>query len=365
MKILAIVPSIVDTNPGQRYRMEQWAPLLAKRGVQVTFAPFETSELNEILYQRGHVLRKVSAVAKGIMKRHLELQSVTNYDLVYVFREAALLGPAWFERRIAAAGVPIVFDFDDAIFVPYRSPANGYLSYLKFPTKTRTICRLAAHVMAGNSYLADYARQVNKHVSIVPSTVNLTEYSLNGKSSEKSVPVIGWTGSYSTVPHLNTLRSAFQQLAKRHRFRLRVIGAHDYTLPGVDVEAVPWRSQSEVDDLRPVDIGIMPVPDDRWSRGKCGMKALQYMGLGIATVCSPVGMNCDIIDDEANGLLAASREEWIAQLSRLLQDARLRARLGQAGRKTVEQRYSSAVHVPRVHQIMQEAVAANERNPLG
>src|SRR5690606_34966080 len=142
--------------PGQRFRIEQWEPLLAEQGIDITYAPFETPELREILYRSGHTLQKARLVVSGLWNRRLQLRSLREYDLVYVFREAALLGPAWFERS-AAATVPMIFDFDDAVFVPYRSPSNGCLSYLKFPAKTRAICRLATHVIAGNSYLADYA----------------------------------------------------------------------------------------------------------------------------------------------------------------------------------------------------------------
>lgn len=162
MKVLAIVPSLYDTSPGQRFRLEQWEPILKESGVTITYAPFETRELNEVLYRQGHVASKVAAVMSNMRRRRSELAAVEDYDLVYVFREAALLGPPWFERKIARSGVPMIFDFDDAIFVAYRSPSNGYLSYLKFPQKTAEICRLSTHVMAGNPYLAEYAGAQNE-----------------------------------------------------------------------------------------------------------------------------------------------------------------------------------------------------------
>jgi glycosyltransferase involved in cell wall biosynthesis len=276
---------------------------------------------------------------------------------VYLLREAALLGPPLFERRLARSGVPLVFDFDDAVFIPYVSHSNGYLSYLKFPGKTRTTCRLAAHVMAGNDYLANYARAVNPRVTIVPTTIDTEKYTVQPRlESENDVPVIGWSGSYSTAQHLSTLRGALKQLAQRERFRLRVIGAPGYQIEGVDVEALPWRSESEVADLRPFDIGIMPLPDDKWSRGKCGLKALQYMALGVPTICSPVGVNSEIIRDGHNGLLASSDDEWVEKLTRLLRSPEERARLGRAGRQTVEERYSAAVQAPRVLEILESVV---------
>jgi len=161
MRVLAIVPGIYDTSPGQRYRIEQWEPLLRERGVEITYEPFECNDLHSVVHRPGMLARKAQLVARSVVRRFDALKRVKNFDLVYIFREAALLGPPVFERLIHRSGVPVVFDFDDAIFVSYRSPSNGYLSYLKFANKTKTICRLSSHVMVGNPYLADYAKQVN------------------------------------------------------------------------------------------------------------------------------------------------------------------------------------------------------------
>lgn len=359
MRVLAIVPSIYDRNPSQRYRIEQWEPLLRERGVEIVYHPFEDEELNAVLYQAGNTMRKVGLVGRALVRRWQDLQAVREFDAVYILREAALLGPPWFERWIHGTGVPVIFDFDDAVFVPYVSPSNGYLSYLKFPGKTRTICRLAAHVMAGNEYLADYARAVNDHVTVIPTTVDTQKYTVERHAPPNDPPVIGWTGSHSTAQHLQTLGGALRRLAKEERFRLRVIGAPEFELEGVDVEVVAWRSETEVADLRSIDIGVMPLPDDRWSRGKCGMKALQYMGLGIPTVCSPVGVNSDIIRDDENGLLASTEDEWVEKLALLLRSAELRERLGRAGRATVETTYSAAVQAPRVFQIIESVVRSS------
>ena len=355
MKVLAIVPSVYDTSPGQRYRIEQWEPLLREEGVEITYAPFESPELNEVLYRSGMTLKKMSLVLPRFTDRLATLRTVKQFDLVYIFREAALLGPAVFERLIARSGIPVVFDFDDAVWVTYRSPSNGYLSYLKFAGKTKTICRLSAHVMVGNPYLASYAQQVNPNVTIIPSTIDTHKYQLR-KSEPTAVPVIGWTGSHSTVQHLDTLSGALRRLAKSHQFRLRVIGATTYQLPGIDVEAIKWRSDTEVADLYGIDIGVMPLPEDQWSKGKCGMKALQFMGLEIPTICSPVGVNTDIIKDNQNGFLAASEDEWVEKLGSLLNSAALRERLGKAGRATVEEKYSAKTQAPRVFEIFKSVL---------
>ena len=357
MRVLALMPALYDTSPGQRYRLEQWEPLLRERGVDITFASFEDEDLHALLYKRGMMRKKLQLVTRGLGRRLSLVRKAKNYDLVYILREAALLGPPVFERLIAQSGVPMVFDFDDAIFVSYRSPSNGYLSYLKFASKTKTICRIASHVMVGNPYLAEYARQVNDRVTVIPTTIDTEKYRVPERKQKSGPPVIGWTGSHSTVQHLDTMRGALKKLAERESFRLRVIGTPAYDCPPVDVEAMPWRAETELEDLSEIDIGMMPLPDDRWSKGKCGLKALQFMALGIPTICSPVGVNTDIIHDDQNGFIAATEDEWVEKLSRLLRSAELRQRLGQAGRATVEEKYSAITQTPRVYEIFKSVLS--------
>jgi glycosyltransferase involved in cell wall biosynthesis len=356
MRVLALMPAVYDTSPGQRYRLEQWEPFLRESGVEITYEPFECEELHSLLYKPGLLGQKLSLVTKGLSRRLSALKRAKNFDLVYIFREAALFGPAVLERLIHRAGLPIVFDFDDAIFVSYRSPSNGYLSYLKFASKTKTTCRLASHVMVGNPYLAEYARQVNDCVTVVPTTIDTDKYHIVRSKKNSEIPVIGWTGSYSTVQHLDVLRNALQTLAKSQRFTLRVIGTQNYQIEGVQVEAMKWRSETELEDLGVDDIGVMPLPDDDWSKGKCGLKALQFMALGIPTICSPVGVNTDIIHDGENGFLASSEKEWVEKLTRLIESKELRERLGKAGRLTVEQKYSARTQAPRVYEIFKSVL---------
>src|ERR1041385_454644 len=224
MRVLAIVPSLYDTSPGQRFRIEQWEPILKERGVEITYAPFSNEQLAALLYRQGHSASKLAGVTAGFARRFRLLSSVRQFDAVYIFREAALFGPPVFESLIKRTKIPIVFDFDDAIFVSYRSPSNGYLSYLKFAAKTSKICGMAAHVMVGNPYLADYSKRFNPNVTVIPTTIDLNRYQVREPDRTQEYLVIGWTGSFSTVQHLDTLRGALQKLAQRERFKLGVIG---------------------------------------------------------------------------------------------------------------------------------------------
>jgi glycosyltransferase involved in cell wall biosynthesis len=214
--------------------------------------------------------------------------------------------------------------------------------------------------MVGNPYLAEFARQVNDNVTIIPTTIDTSKYK-PVKTRERNGPlVIGWTGSYSTVQHLDTMRGAIKKLSESESFRLRVIGTPSYNIEGVETEAMQWCAATELEDLSEIDIGMMPLPDDNWSKGKCGLKALQFMALGIPTICSPVGVNTDIIQDNENGLIADSEDEWVEKLQRLLKSRDLRERLGRAGRQTVEERYSAVAQAPRVFELLKSVVRDSE-----
>lgn len=312
-------------------------------------------ELNSILYKPGNYGRKASSMGGAMLRRAACLRHVREFDLVYVQRETALLGPAIFERWMRAMRVPYVFDFDDAVFLPNASDANRLFSFLKFPGKTATACRLAAHVMAGNDYLAEYAMRFNQRVTVVPTTIDTGKYQPARPRRESPRPQLVWTGSPTTVRYLESLAGVLRRVRERHDFTLRVIGAPRVSLPGIDIEMTPWTPETEATNLQGAWAGLMPVPDDAWARGKCGCKALQYMAVEVPAVCSPVGMNAQLIRDGENGLLASSEDEWVDKLSLLINSPELRRRLGRAGRETVKNWYSAEVQVPRVYQIFRSA----------
>jgi glycosyltransferase involved in cell wall biosynthesis len=351
MRLLAIVPSPRDINPGQRFRIEQWEPHLQRMGVEVTYEAFESERLRSILYEPGRPVRKMLLAAGSSARRCRSLMRASRFDLVYVFRESMPMGPALFERCLAGLKLPFVYDFDDAIYLPNASPANAWMARMKSPRKTGTICRLASHVMVGNQVLARFARRFSDRVTVVPTTIDICRFA-NGHRPVNPVPVIGWTGSHTTLPYLDGIHGALRKLSRARQFRFRIIGAANYGLEGVDVECVPWQATTEVDDLRGIDIGVMPLPDTEWTRGKCGLKALQYMALGIPAVCSPVGVNTEIVQHGVNGLLASTEDEWVDRLTGLLDCVDLRRRLGAAGRSTVERWYAADVQAPRVFDIL-------------
>lgn len=356
MRVLVLCPAPEGRSPGQRFRIEQWAAGLRGLGAHLEFEPFMSPELNTILYQPGKYRSKAKLTIEALLRRASCMRHIDEFDLVYVLREIALVGPALFERWLRAKDIPYVFDFDDAVFLRNTSEANSAFAALKCPGKTATACRLATHVMAGNDYLAKYARQFNDGVTVVPTTIDTDKFRPPEPIWETPKPLLVWTGSPTTVRYLELLRGALVRLRARHDFRLRIIGAPRASIPGIDVEMLPWRAETEALHLQGAWAGLMPVPDDAWARGKCGCKALQYMAVGVSAVCSPVGMNAQLIQDGVNGLLASSEVEWVEKLAQLINSSELRQRLGRSGRETVEDWYSAEVQVPRVYDIFASAL---------
>lgn len=352
IRVLSLVPYPLGRVPGQRYRIEQWAPRLEAEGVRLEFSSFLPEWAMDRLYRPGHLAAKTLATALGYARRVAELVARGKHDVVFVYREAALLGPAWIEALLARRA-PLVFDFDDAIFLRAASPANAWVARFKTVGKTEHICRVAAHVTVGNEFLADWARKRASTVSVVPTTIDTDAYTL-AERPVNARPVVGWSGSLTTAGYLRDLAPALRRLAERVDFELRVVGAV-VSIEGVRVACLPWSAVSEVDDLRPLDVGLMPLSDDEWSRGKCALKALQYMALGIPPVVSPVGANVDVVRDGVNGYHARNEEEWVARIASLLANPALRKRMGLAARRTVEETYSARAQAPRMAAVLRKA----------
>jgi glycosyltransferase involved in cell wall biosynthesis len=262
-----------------------------------------------------------------------------------VFREAALIGPAIYERLIAWSGKPLIFDFDDSIWSPNQAMNNGIFSRLHFFGKTSTLCRIATAVSAGSQFLADYARKRNPNTFVIPTSIELDDYPVIAEPESDEPFVICWTGSTSTLAHFEFAREALETLAARMPIAVKVICNQPPKRPiaGAEMRFVPWSAEGEARAVGESHVGIMPLHDDEVTRGKCGLKALQCMATGRPVVISPVGMNTELIRHGENGFLAATSEDYVEALTKLAQSKEMRARLGANARKTVEERYSGAI----------------------
>lgn len=341
IKIGALVPYPLNTVPGQRFRIEQWEPYLRGHGITVEMLPFAGPEFMRLLHQQGRQITKAFTLTSCFLQRLRLLAKLRKYDAIYLFRAASIVGPAALERLLPLLGCKVIFDFDDAIFRLHTSAANRYFGWLKFPGKTDSICRLSSHIMVGNAYLADYARQFNPNVSIIPTSIDTDQYQPGSRLKRvEGRVVVGWTGSSTSQTHLEWFAPVLRELIKLRDVEIRVISNREPVLPGIPYVWREWKPETEVEELKQFDLGIMPMPDDEWARGKCALKALQYMAVGIPTICAAVGANCEVIQHGENGMLAYTDEEWLISLSALIDSPLLRQRLGQAGRQTIEERYS-------------------------
>jgi len=295
------------------------------------------------------------------MRRGAVLAQARECDAIVIFREASMLGPAVFERLLARSGKPIIFDFDDAIWV-HRAGVNGWFTRLRFPGKTSTICQLASAVVVSNSYLAGYAGRWNNNVRVIPSTVDLDLFRLQPPLKQESPFVIVWTGSASTLSHLETARTAIERFGRMRKTVLRVICSRPpkRAFDGVDLQFVPWSAEGEATELGMSHVGIMPLPDDEYTRGKGGYKGLLYMAVGRPVVLSPVGVNVEIVQHGMNGMLAQTEDEWVGALEQLADSSALRARLAAAGRLSVQNGYSAAAGASAFARVVNEVV---EREP--
>lgn len=330
-----------DRSPSQRYRFEQYFDYLEENGLQCHLSYLINAADDQKLYLTGHYLAKLRIFLKSWLARLMDLRRINYYDFIFIQREAFMTGNTYFEKRLAKSGKPLIYDFDDAIWLLDENDANRRLAFLKNPGKIAKIIALSDQVVAGNNFLAEYAQQYNSNVTIIPTTIDTNRYVPVEKPASKKV-VIGWTGSFSTIKHFEDILPVLSQLKEKYGNKLsfEVIGDANYINETLGITGRKWQSATETDDLARFDIGIMPLPDNEWTRGKCGAKGLQYMGMGIATVMSPVGVNTEIIEDGVNGFLAATNNEWFDKLSRLIEQPDLRQKLGKAGRQTVENNYS-------------------------
>ncbi|HEX7014883.1 MAG TPA: glycosyltransferase family 4 protein [Cyclobacteriaceae bacterium] len=346
MKILFLIPYPPGESPSQRFRFEQYLSLLKDRGHTLRLTPFLPPHRWRLFYQRGHTVARIGMIVRGFLQRLGLLLSAAQYDRIFIHREAAPIGPPiieWFLAKVL--GKKIIYDFDDAIWLTDKESEASLERILRWRTKISSICRWSHRVSCGNEYLREYAHRFNPNAVLNPTTIdteglhNPSRLRVPGKPPDRLV--IGWTGSHSTLKYLYLLNDALVRVQQKFPATVLLVIADrppELNLPGVMFRK--WSTETEISDLMMTDIGIMPLPDDEWSKGKCGFKALQYMALGIPAVASAVGVNATIIRHMENGCLCSTDDEWVEVLEMLIANADLRQRVGSAGRQTVIEHYS-------------------------
>jgi glycosyltransferase involved in cell wall biosynthesis len=328
-------------GPSSRYRIYQYIPSLREAGIEVTVAPLLKEGWFRILSLQLPPLRAVLEALYSLLRifvRIREIFKVGKYDLYCFEHQAFPYVPVFLEWIAQKLNPNMILEFDDAI----------YLTFLH-KKKIPRLIRMSKHVIVGNAFLKDYALQFNPHVTVIPTVIDTDRYSPKRDYRFQGKINIGWVGLAYNLPYVQKLEETLQKLKKEiGDFKFTVICSKGLEIDGVDIMFKSWSYNNEIEDIRNLDIGIMPLADAEWAKGKCGLKILQYMACSVPVVASPVGVNNEIIKDGENGFLAAADKEWLEKLSLLACNEELRRVLGQKGRKTVEDYYSLEVWGPKV-----------------
>jgi glycosyltransferase involved in cell wall biosynthesis len=350
MRVL-VLPRYGRLGASSRLRFMQYFPWLANAGIDITVAPLFSDAYVAGLQNNS---RKPGDVMLAYAGRIKALLGSGSYDLIWIEKELLPWLPAWFEKILLPRRVPYVLDYDDAVFHYYDKHNNLIIRKL-LGSKHQTLMRSAALVVAGNAYLAEFARQSGaSRVEVIPTVIDLERYpaaSTIRMARNRAVPCIGWIGQRATASFLQPYKRLFEQLSISGQARFAAIGI-DAAALGLPLESIAWTESTEVASIASFDIGIMPLLDAPFERGKCGYKLIQYMACGLPVVASPVGVNCQIVEHGVNGFLAETLEQWQHALQTLAADAGLRERMGQAGRQKIEREYCIQVTGPKLASLL-------------
>jgi glycosyltransferase involved in cell wall biosynthesis len=369
MRVLALCSYPVEAA-ATRFRLVQFIESLRKRGIELTVSPFLSSDQFATIYTSGGLASKAMRMAPPLLSRLTGLVTARKYDVLLVQREAMLFGPGIFERLYSVLGqLPMVLDLDDATYVRYVSPTYGRTgSSLKFFGKTDNLIRLASAVTCGNRFIAEHVEGLGAKAVVLPTVVNLDEYRPQEIGSENETVTLGWVGTHSTFPFLQSLFPVFKRLAEKHKFRLKIVGAgrRIQTIDGVEIDYRDWSLEREVDDFRSLDIGLYPITvsasaNPEWIKGKSGFKAVQYMAVGIPFVMSPVGVCAEMGEPGSTHFNAVREEDWYTYLNQLLSDRDMRLRMGSAGRNYALSNYQVEQQAEVLAQTLKSSVLSNSK----
>ncbi|HUF05625.1 MAG TPA: glycosyltransferase family 4 protein [Aridibacter sp.] len=367
LKVLALC-SYPREAAATRFRIDQFVGPLAEHGIDVEISPFLDSEGFKSFYRDGDAFEKVLKGVAGLVNRIGDLANSGKYDLVFVQREAMFFGPEAFEWLFNKfKGLPLVLDLDDATYVRYKSPRFGRLgSSLKFFGKTDRLIDRAQTVVCGNRFIAEYVEERGGRAVVIPTVVDLDVF--RPPEEQNDPPVIGWIGTHSTYPLLESVFPALTRLFSEYDFVLRIIGSgrDRVEVEGVRVENLLWSLEREVEDFRSLDIGLYPIKvsssaNEEWLKGKSGFKAVQYMAVGVPFVMSPVGVCRELGVPGKTHFNAVSDEDWYNSLKILLSDPDRRKIMGLSAREFAEANFAVAQQVEKLVAVLRDAAGERRR----
>ncbi|MBK6570392.1 MAG: glycosyltransferase family 4 protein [Burkholderiales bacterium] len=340
-----------------RLRSLQYLPAFQRAGVEVVTQSLLSDAALLSRYQQGFY--RVTTVLKAYSERTLALLGRRNFSLLWIEKESLPWWPLWIERLLLR-GVPYVLDYDDADFHYYDEHRWEWVRQI-FGRRLDGLMAEAALVIAGNDYLARRARDAGaRWVEVVPTVIDLLRYPFTARyyDPHNGLPRIVWIGSPCTAHYLDALREPLGRLASQIPFVLRVIGSGTFEMAGVQVEVVSWNEDTEAQCIHECDVGVMPLLDGPFEKGKCGYKLIQYMGCGLPVVASKVGANMEIVQEGVTGFLVRTPDEWHESLAKLLDDRALRSQMGAAGRLQVEKHFCLQQTGPQLVNLLCNAAQA-------
>lgn len=342
-----------------RQRFGQYRPHLAALGCETVTWPLLDDDYLAALYSGNR--RSFAYVFRRYVDRARKLVYSPGVDLLWVHCDVFPYLPSIFDAIAHLVKRPIVFDFDDAIFHNYDMHKSPFLRAI-LANKLVPILSSAEVAFCGNAYLADYARKFCRSTHIVPTVIDTDIFTQRCSSSSRGQAQIGWIGTPSTwTQYMAPMMPLLADVAARQSARIRAVGPGKAAMPHPLLDILSWTEESEVAQIQGMDIGIMPLDESPWARGKSGYKLIQYMACGLPVVASPVGVNVEIVEHGVNGFLAATEADWRSALSELLENPNLRCRMGAAGRRRVEERYSLRVWGPKVASLLCQAAVAGRK----
>jgi len=329
-----------------RYRLGQYIPGLASVGIDLKICHLLGDEYLRRRFEDRTI--PLSIILRSAYDRISDLADLKNHDLAILHCELFPFMPGWLEHALIRR--PYIYDYDDAFYLKYRS--SRFRAFEPFlGNKFESIMRGASAITAGNNTLMNYAKVFNQRTTLLPTVVDTSRYQPDPIRRTPTLFTIGWIGSPSTAPYLNQLVRPLSELGQEGPVRLIVVGGKAPAIQNVDVIEMTWQEDTEVALLNRFDVGVMPLPDDEWARGKCAFKLVQYMACGVPVVASAVGANIEVVTRNS-GFLASRPEEWINALRKLRDNIAIRGSLGRAGRERVVSRYSLTQNLPNLVEVI-------------
>jgi L-malate glycosyltransferase len=356
-KLLVICPYPVGVAPSQRLKYEQYFDEFRNDGWDITVKPFINRKLWAIIYKKGNTFLKAWYTIQAYVARFGLLPFIRQYNVVYIHLWGTPFGPPLYEKMVRKRARKLVYDIDDLVYLKgTASKAHPLVGWVKGRKKPLYLMATADHVITCTPYLDEFVRRYNASTTDISSTVDTEKRYRSGRSYHRTEITIGWSGSLSTAKYFYLLAGVLKRLKEKYTFRILVMGDPGIKIPGLEIEALPWREEYEMEVLERFDIGVYPLPDEEWVYGKSGLKAIQYMALGIPTVASAIGANFRVIEDGVSGFLVNNDEEWLSVLGRLIKDEELRRTVGTNGRRKVEECFSIRANRQTYLKILNESL---------